>query len=101
MRSFNDAQKICIDKFKDEGFDEGRLYEPRSKETFELVYKLAEEFSKRQTLTIWLGMDDKKNEGDFTYSSDGTSPTFRYPWGGKWIIFRPSEAGGAPYSFER
>ena len=51
-----------------------------------MVYKLSEDFSKRQTLTIWLGMDDKENEGKFTFSSDQTVPTFDSPWGRKSIF---------------
>ena len=87
VQSFNDAQEICRNKFKQQGFDNGRLYEPRTIESFQMVYELAEEFSKKKTLTIWLGLEDKEKEGEFTYSSDGTLPTFSIPWGSKSINY--------------
>jgi len=83
VQNFNDAQMICSDIFKSQGFDNGRLYEPRSTKDFQMVYKLAEDFSKRKTVTIWLGMEDNKNEGIFTYSSDKKNPNFTLPWGAR------------------
>ena len=89
VQSFDDAQQLCFDKFKQQGFDNGRLFEPKTSESLQQVYKLAEKFSKRQTLTIWLGLDDKKNEGKYTYSSDGTLPSFTLPWGSKLLNSTP------------
>ena len=80
VQRFEDAQKHCFDKFSQKGCLNGRLYEPRTIESFQMVYKLAEEFSSRPTLTIWLGMDDNENEGKFVFSSDSTSPNFTFPW---------------------
>ena len=80
VQRFEDAQKQCVDRFSQKGCHNGRLYEPRTIESFQMVYKLAEEFSSRPTLTIWLGMDDNENEGKFVFSSDSTSPNFTFPW---------------------
>ena len=85
VQSFDDAQQLCSDKVKQQGFDNGKLFEPKSTEILQKVYKLAEKFSNRPTLTIWLGL--KKIEGKITYSSDGTLPNFTLPWGSKLINF--------------
>ena len=81
VRSFIDAQKICSDKFAKFGFDNGRLYEPRDANTFAQIYSLAEEFSNRPTLQIWLGITDLE-EGQFRYISNGQTLKMDAPWGG-------------------
>ena len=82
VRSFNDAKKVCSDEAKKFGYNNGRLYEPRDANIFAQVYKWAEEFSKRPTLQIWLGMTDSAQEGTFTYVSDGQTSKIVAPWGG-------------------
>ena len=82
VRSFNDAKKVCSDEAKKFGYNNGRLYEPRDANNFAEIYKLAEEFSKRPTLQIWLGMTDSAQEGTFTYVSDGQTSKIVAPWGG-------------------
>ena len=83
VKSFEDAQRICSEKFKEHGFSNGRLYEPKDIENFAKIYELAEEFSYHPTLQIWLGLNDKSNEGEFVYNSNGKQPKFNAPWGRK------------------
>ena len=82
VASFDDSQKICSDTFKRHGCENGRLYEPRDAENFVQIYKLAEEFSKRPTLQIWLGLNDKEKEGEFVHSSNGKFSKINAPWNG-------------------
>ena len=94
IQSFENARKLCFDKSKQHGFGNGKLFEPKSTESLQHVYKLAENLSKKPTLTIWLGMDDQLSEGRFTYSSDGTSLSSTIPWGRKsrtpqWVLEVP------------
>merc|ERR1712020_605710 len=58
VKSFREAHKTCHDTFLKFGFQNGKMYEPRDLIEFEEVYKMAEDFSKKQTLTIWLGIND-------------------------------------------
>ena len=80
VQSFDDSQKICSDAFKKHGFDNGRVYEPRGSgyvdynENFIKVYEMAEEFSKRPTLQLWIGLNDKEKDGQFVYNSNGRLP---------------------------
>ena len=80
--SSENAQKICSDAFRDQGFENGRLYEPRDSENFIKIYKLAEEFSKRPTLQLWLGINDKEKENEFVYNSNGEFPKINALWAG-------------------
>ena len=80
--SFDDVQKICSDTFKQYGFENGRLYEPRDSENFVKIYKLAEEFSKTPTLQVWLGLNDKEKENEFVYNSNGEFPQINGLWAG-------------------
>ena len=80
--SIDDVQKICSDTFKKHGFENGRLYEPRDAEIFFNIYSLAEDFSQRRTLQIWLGLNDKEKDGEFVYNSDGKLPKINAPWAG-------------------
>ena len=82
LQSYDDVQRTCSLIFKQYGFNNGRLYEPRDAETFAKVYRLAEEFSNYTTLQIWLGMNDNENEGQFRYSSDGGLLTMNSLWAG-------------------
>ena len=68
--------KICSDTFKQHGFENGRIYEPKDSENFVKIYKLAEEFSKRPTLQLWLGLNDREKEGEFVYNSNGRLPRY-------------------------
>ena len=85
--SFDDAQKICSDTFKQHGFENGKLYEPRDAEFFVKIYRLAEDFSQRPTLQLWLGLNDKEKDGEFVYNSDGKLPKINPPWAGNWSYF--------------
>ena len=80
--SFDDAQKICSDTFKQHGFENGKLYEPRNAEIFVKIYRLAEDFSQKPTIQLWLGLNDKEKENEFVYSSNGKLPEINAPWGG-------------------
>ena len=82
VRAFDDASKICSDTFKQHGFENGRIYEPKDSENFVKIYKLAEEFSKRPTLQLWLGLNDREKEGEFVYNSNGKLPTIEEHWAG-------------------
>ena len=81
-KSFDHAQKICSEKFKEHGFNNGRLYEPKNIENFVKLYEFAEQVSDHPTLQIWLGLNDKANEGEFVYNSNGKQPKFNAPWAG-------------------
>jgi len=80
VRAFDDAKKICSDTFKQHGFENGRIYEPKDSENFVKIYKLAEEFSKRPTLQLWLGLNDREKEGEFVYNSNGKLPKIEEHW---------------------
>ena len=84
VKSFDDAQNICSEKFKEHGFNNGKLYEPKDLENFAKIYELAEQFSKKPTLQIWLGLNDKSNEGEFVYNSNGKLPQINAPWAGNY-----------------
>ena len=82
VQLFDEAQTICFEKFEEYGFNDGRLFEPEDTEIFFKIYKLAEKFSKKHTLQLWIGLNDRKEEGDFVYNSNGKLPNFTIPWGG-------------------
>ena len=79
VKIFNDAQKICSEMC---GFDNGRLYEPKDLDNFSKIYELAEQFSGKPTLQLWLGLNDKSKEGEFVYNSNRKIPNFNTPWAG-------------------
>ena len=56
------------------------MYEPRDLAEFEVVYKMAEEFSQEPLLRMWIGMNDIGSEGAFVYNSYGDDPSFNAPW---------------------
>lgn len=68
--TYEDAQSICQQHFEFHGFQDGRLYEPRVPTNHELVYKAVTEISGLPNPAIWIGIDDKRREGDFRYYSD-------------------------------
>jgi len=80
VRAFDDAQKICSVIGKQHGFENGRIYEPKDSENFVKIYKLAEEFSKRPTLQLWLGLNDREKDGEFVYNSNGKLPKIKEHW---------------------
>ena len=82
VASIDDVQKICSDTFTQHGFENGRLYEPRDAENFVKIYRLAEDFSQKRTLQLWLGLNDKEKDGEFVYNSNGNLPKINAPWGG-------------------
>ena len=84
VKLFDDAQNICSEIIKKHGFDNGRLYEPIDLENFAKIYELAEQFSGKPTLQLWLGLNDKSKEGQFVYSSNGQLPKFNTPWAGNY-----------------
>ena len=81
-KSIGDAQKICSEKFKEHGFSNGILYEPKDLDNFVKLYELAVQVLDHPTHQIWLGLNDKVNEGEFVYNSNGKQPTFNAPWSG-------------------
>ena len=93
VKSFREAHKTCHDTFLRFGFQNGKMYEPRDLIEFEEVYKMAEEFSKTQALTIWLGINDIEFDGEFAYNTyQGETPFIvkDAPWG-------KSRKGGKTY----
>ena len=84
IKSFDNATSICSEIFKKFGFDNGGLYEPKNLEEFAEIYKLAEQFSEKPTLQIWLGLNDRLNESEFVYHSTGKQPKFNAPWSGNY-----------------
>ena len=45
---------------------------------------MAEEFSKRPQLQLWLGLNDREKEGEFVYNSNGKLPKIEEHWAGNW-----------------
>ena len=82
VQSFNEAQRICDEKLKEFGFSTGILYEPRNQTNFIRVYELAEKFAWIPSVQIWLGLRDRRNNGQFQYVSDGGFPLIKQEWGG-------------------
>ena len=82
VKLFGDAQNVCYEIVKKHGFENGRLYEPKDLNNFAKIYELAEQFSGKQTLQLWLGLNDWLKEGEFVYSSNGKLPKFITPWAG-------------------
>ena len=82
VRKLEKVKKICSDTFKQHGFENGRLYEPTDSKNFVKIYKLAEKFSKRPTLQLWLGLNDKEKEGEFVYNSNGQLLKINEYWAG-------------------
>ena len=91
VKSFEDAQKICSEKFREHGFNNGILYEPKDVKIFAKVYELAEQFSKNPTLQLWLGLNDKSKEGEFVYNSNNQVPKFILPWAGNYLSLFENE----------
>jgi len=79
LQSFNEALKVCSTKFEKYGFKNGRMYEPRNKDTFEKLYKKAEEWAQYPTLQLWIGLHDYDKEGEFKFTSDKKIPDWA-PW---------------------
>ena len=88
VKLFDDAQNICSEIVKKHGFDNGRLYEPKDLENFAMIYELAEQFSGKPTLQLWLGLNDKSREGKFVYNSNGQLAKFNPPWAGNVVKSR-------------
>ena len=85
VKLFDDAQKKCSEIVKKHGYDNGRLYEPKDLDNFAEIYELAEQFSGKPTLQLWLGLNDKSREGEFVYNSNGQLAEFNPPWAGNVI----------------
>ena len=83
-KSFRDAQLSCDIIFDPYGIKYGRLYEPRDSSEFEEVYKMAQDFTENQSVTVWLGMNDIQSEGSFVYNSYQDELEIDAPWGGKY-----------------
>ena len=81
VKSFREAHQICHDTFSQFGFVNGKMYEPRDMVEFEKVYEMAEDFSKRKALTIWLGINDLEYDDKFVYNTGGIISTTDAPWG--------------------
>jgi len=79
--TYEDAQSICYQHFKHFGMGIGRLYEPRVPSNSEIVYKAVSELSGLPDPAIWIGIDDKKREGDFRYFSDDSPIPTNAPFG--------------------
>merc|ERR1712018_1064127 len=71
-QTYDNAQSICYEHFKHMGMGNGRLYEPRIPSNHRFVYKAAIEISGLPNPPIWIGITDKKREGDFRYHSDNS-----------------------------
>ena len=77
LRTFDDTQERCGQIFgSDIG---GKIFEPRTDQVLEDVLKAAQiAFGNPQT---WLGITDRKSEGNFAYSSDGQSNLLSWNYG--------------------
>ena len=79
IKTYEDAQYECSDRF--EKNVSGRIYEPRNRANFELIFKTAVEIFGSQNPVFWLGIDDIQTEGEFCYRSDKKLATNSWtPW---------------------
>ena len=98
VKLFDDAQKKCSEIFKKHGFYNGRLYEPKDLGNFTKVYELAEKFSMKPELQLWLGLNDKSKEGEFVYNSNNERPKFKAPFAGYYKSFSQNEKNNIKFS---
>ena len=69
--SHEGARKFCQ--------GQGRLYEPRIKEEYDIIKKFSENFYEYGITgppAIRIGIDDLKTPGEYVYSSDNSKVTF-------------------------
>merc|ERR1711963_842807 len=67
----------------------GRLFEPRSKAVNKLVFEISTEvFS--GVHKAWIGINDKKTQGEFVYTSSGEKIT-----SSDWAFFQPDNMAGS------
>jgi hypothetical protein len=82
IKTYEDAQYECSDWFKTfDGNVQGRIYEPRNRANFELIFKTATDIFGSQNPVFWLGIDDIQTNGEFRYRSDDKLATNSWtPW---------------------
>jgi hypothetical protein len=71
LRTFDDTQVRCSQIFGSN--IGGKIFEPRTDEVLEDVLKQAAIIWSGANPQLWLGITDRKTEGDFAYSSDDQS----------------------------
>ena len=75
-KSYENAKSYC----ENDGVATGRLFEPRSKASNDLVSDEAIRFFGNLDDT-YIGVNDMDNEGVYVYSSNGENVTFAFDWG--------------------
>ena len=75
-KSYENAKSYC----ENDGVATGRLFEPRSKASNDLVSDEAISFFGSLGYT-YIGVNDMDNEGVYVYSSNGENVTFAFDWG--------------------
>ena len=78
LRTFDDTQVRCSQIFGSN--IDGKIFEPRTDEVLEEVLKQAAIIWNANP-QLWLGITDRKSEGDFAYSSDGQSNQLSWGYG--------------------
>ena len=79
LRTFDDTQERCSQIFgSDIG---GKIFEPRTDQVLEDVLKHTKIAWNNANPQTWLGITDKKSEGNFVYSSDGQSNQLSWTYG--------------------
>ena len=80
MYNYEDAKQNCEARFN----NDGRLFEPKSWDENEVAFQVGKALA---TQNWRIGINDKQNEGQFVFESDGTpisySPTWYFGFGAK------------------
>ena len=72
FKSYDDAKQNCNTKFP-----QGKLFEPKSSSSNKKVHKVALSI---KWASFWIGITDKRSEGNWVYDSDGASVAFSIQW---------------------
>ena len=86
LRTFDDTQVRCSQIFGSN--IGGKIFEPRTDEVLEDVLKQAKIAWSGSNPQLWLGITDRKTEGDFAYSSDDKSNQLSWGYGSSNAIGR-------------
>ena len=74
--NYEDAKQNCKARFN----NNGRLFEPKTWNENEVAYKIGKSFNPFGTYNWRIGINDKQNEGQFVFESDGTLIYYSPKW---------------------
>jgi len=72
--SYDDAKQKCETRFN----NNGRLFQPKSWNENEVAFKLGKALE--NAYNWWIGINDKQNEGQFVFESDGKPISYSPKW---------------------